>query len=69
MTSPANQHHDRVNLKCGLCEGCGTMTLNSETTAENVGGDESALSQCLENAMLPPQGRRAKSDGFSRLGA
>lgn len=27
------------------------MTLNSETTAENVGSDESALSQCLENSL------------------
>lgn len=69
MTSPANQPYDRVNLKCILCKGCSTMTLNSETTTENGGSDEAALSQSLENSMLPHWGRRAKSEAFSGLGA
>lgn len=62
MTSPANDHHDHVNLKSTLCKGSGTTTLNSETITENGGSDESALTWCLENTMVSSQGRRPKQE-------
>lgn len=61
MTPPVNDHCDHVNLKCTLCKGSGTMTLNSETITENGGSDESALT-CLENTMIFPQERKPKKE-------